>query len=373
MDKLKSIYLGAVNPPIYQTSTVAFETLGELAKAKKQYGRAGTETNDALSGLVANLESAAKTIVTSSGVAAITSILLSVLKQGDHILVCKSAYAPTHFFCEGILKNFGIETSYFDGKACGAEVEKLVQDNTKLIFLESPSSIIYEIQELDEIVSLAKQRNILTVIDNTWSAGVLSKPLELGIDVSLQSLSKYCSGHSDILLGSISFKDEELYQKIWPVFYQLGDHASPQDCYLAYRGIQTLEARLKAQQANALEIAKFLESRSEIKNVIHPGLDSFDQKERFEKYFTGSNGLITFAFADNVKEEQVKKFVDDLQYFKIGYSWGGYESLIMYYPQDSKSKDEAFVSGLVRVTIGLEDVKLLKDDLQNSIEGACQS
>jgi len=370
MSKLKSIYLGSVNPPIYQASTIAFDSLADLAKADKQYGRVGTETNEALALAISKLENAAKTIITSSGVSAITHSLLPLLKTGDHILVCDTAYLPTHFFCNGLLNNFGITTSYYDAKASGDDITKLIQDNTKLIFLESPSSLVYEIQELDEIVQLAKDHNIITAIDNTWAAGELFKPLDIGIDISIQSLSKYCGGHSDVLLGSISFKNEKLYSEIWDSFYQLGNHASPQDCYLAYRGLQTLATRLNAHQESALKLAKFLEARNEIKEVIYPGLDSFVQKERFEKYFKGGNGLISFTFADKISQDEIKKFVDNLQYFKIGFSWGGYESLVMYYPDCSQKISDNYGSTLVRIHVGLENVNDLEVDLTKSLENS---
>ena len=214
MSKLKNFYLGAVNPPIYQASTIVFDNLTELEKSEKPYARSGTATNEILASAIAKLENAQKSIIVSSGVSAISSTLLSLLKTGDHILVVQSAYEPTKEFCRGVLKNFGIEIDYFPGDASRSDVAKLIKANSKIILLESPSSIVFEIQDLAGIAQLAKENNILTIIDNSWSAGYLLKPLNLDIDISIQSLSKYVSGHSDLLLGAISFKNLELYQKI---------------------------------------------------------------------------------------------------------------------------------------------------------------
>ena len=365
MSNLKSFYLGSVNPPIYQASTLVFDNLSELAKAKKLYGRGGTATNDVLAAEIAKLEKAEKSIIVSSGVSAISSVLLSLLKQNDHMLVCKSAYEPTRDLCNGVLNNFGVKTDYFTGNATKTDVESLITEKTKIIFLESPASISFEIQDLAEIVKLAKKHNILTIIDNTWSAGYFLKPLDLGIDISIQSLSKYVSGHSDILLGSISFKNIKLFEEVWPNFYQLGDHASPQDCYLAFRGLQTLPIRMKQHEASALKLANLLEKNSKIAKVIYPALSSSTEYARFKKYFTGSNGLISIVFKDEISELEVKKFIDNLHYFKLGYSWGGYDSLVMYYKETKLRK------AIVRLSIGLEDIDVLSSDLANALAKIC--
>jgi cystathionine beta-lyase len=365
MSKTNNFYLGAVNPPIYQASTLVFDNIAELSKAKKLYARSGTATNDILAASVAKLENAAKTIITSSGLAAISSILLAILKQNDHMLLVEAAYEPTRELTTGILKNFGVNTDYYPANAGKKEIEKLIKAETKIIFLESPSSLTFEIQDLAQIVKLAQQNNIITIIDNTWSAGSYLKALDLGIDISIQSLSKYISGHSDLLLGAISFKELKLYQKIWPSLYQLGDHASPQDCYLAFRGVQTLKVRLKQHEENALKIAKNLAKNKNIKAILYPPLKSFKQHKLFKQYFTGANGLMSIVFKDEVNDEQIKQFVDKLTCFQLGFSWGGYDSLVMYY---KATKDRATI---VRLSIGLEDVELLIADLNQALKHLC--
>lgn len=366
-EKLKAEYLGCVNTPIYQASTVTFDSLAELNKAKEVYARAGTETNFALAEQVAKLENAAKCIITPSGVASISASLLTLLQHGDHLLVCDSAYGPTKILCDGVLKKNGIQTNYYPSDI-GKEIATHLKDNTKVIYLESPASLTYQIQELNEIIKIAKERNIITVIDNTWSAGTLLKPIDLGIDVSLQSGSKYLAGHADIIIGTLCFKDAELYEKIYPEYYQLGYHVSPQDCYLAARGLRTLPLRLKQQAEAALHIAKYLEKHSKIAQVIYPGLSSFKQHKRFKKYFSGANGMLSFICKDNLRKSQIKKFVDALQYFKIGYSWGGFENLIMYYEQPGKETKQLYGAPLLRLHVGLEDVKILENDLAQALK-----
>ena len=355
MSKTKDLYLGCVNTPIYQTSTILFDDISELKGDGNKYGRAGTETNFALESEITKIENGYKSIVTSSGLGAITAAIFTFLSKGDHILLCDSVYGPTKILCDNHLKKFGVEASYYDSEI-GVEIEKLIHPNTKVIFLESPSSLTYQIQEISEIVNVAKKHNINTIIDNTWGVGCLFKPLDHGIDVSVQSGSKYFAGHSDVLIGSITAKNKEIYDKIWAEYYQLGYHASPQDCYLAIRGIKTLKIRLEKHFQSALKIAEFLESRSEINEVLYPALPSFKQYGRFKKYFSGANGLISFSFKKGYNIEQIRDFVNNLEIFKIGYSWGGFESLVMLY--------ENFP--LVRIHVGIEDCDKLQSDLDNA-------
>jgi len=366
MSKINKSYLGCVNPPIYQASTVLFESLDEMKEVDNQYGRAGTETNFALEREVAELENGYKTIATPSGLAAIVSSILAFVRKGDHILVCDTVYGPTKLFCDKQLRRFGVEVSYYDA-TIGKEIESLVQDNTQLIFLESPSSLLYEIQEIEEIVEVAKKRNLRTVIDSTWGAGYLFKALDFGIDVSVQSGSKYFSGHSDILFGTITAKVKEIYDVIWAEYYLLGYHTSPQDCYLAVRGLKTLDVRLEKHQKSAIEIAEFLESKDEIAQVIYPGLPSFKQHDRYKKYFSGANGLISFVFKSEYSIEQIRNFVDSLQLFKLGYSWGGFESLAMIYENLPGSYKKKVDMPLIRFHVGIENLDELKQDIDNAL------
>jgi len=363
MSKLNKLYFGSVNPPIYQASTILFENISELESSERQYGRVGTETNAALEREIARIENAERSVIVESGLAAITNVLLSFLQKGDHILLCKTAYQPTRDFCEKMLNKFGVDYDYFSGDANGDEIKKLAKNETKLILLESPASIIFEIQELDEIINFAKEKNILTVIDNTWSGGVLFKPHNLGIDVSIQSLSKYAGGHSDLILGAISFRKLEIFKRFWPEFYQLGSHASPQDCYLALRGLNTMELRMKKHQENALKIADYLASNAKVKEVIYPLSPNFKQKERFLKYFSGANGLLTISLNDSISEKETKQFIDNLNHIRLGYSWGGFESLVMFY---KNYIPEAPL--LLRFHIGIEDASLIIADLEQAFD-----
>ena len=363
----KNLYLGCVNPPIYQASTIIFDDVEELHKEGIKYGRAGTETNNALEKEISNLENGCNTIVTPSGLAAISIAILSLVKQGDHILVCDSVYGPTKIFCDNMLKKFAIDVTYYKADI-GADIESLITDKTKLIFLESPSSLIYQIQEISEIVDVAKKHNLYTIIDNSWAAGVLFKPLDHNIDISLQSGSKYLSGHSDILIGSLSVKDKKLYDLIWQEYYQLGYHTSPQDCYLASRGLKTLSLRLKEHFNAALEISKFLEQQAEIEQVIYPALESFTQHKRYKKYFSAANGLLSFNFKSDINISQIKNFMNNLKLFKLGYSWGGFESLSMLYEKLPDPYNKLTKTPLIRLHVGIEDVSLLKEDIENALK-----
>jgi cystathionine beta-lyase len=366
MSKLKKHFLGCVNSPIYQASSIIFEKVADLKNAKRWYGRNGTETNSELEEKICKLENAKGTILYASGAEAISNILFSVLESGDHVLFSDATYMPTQNFANKILKKFGVEVDYFDCKI-GKEIEKHIKKNTKLIYFESPSSITFEIQEIDKIVKVAKKKKILTAIDNTYSAGILFKPLKHGVDISLQSLSKYASGHSDIIAGSVSFREKKLYKEIWQESYLIGGRLSPADCSLILRGLKTLEVRLKQHQESALEIAKFLERDKKIMKVIYPGLESFEQKEIFDKYFTHANGLITFAFEKKVTLKKIKKFVDELQKFKIGYSWGGTESLVMFYEELGKAYEKRHDFPLVRINVGIDDKEILINDLKKAL------
>ena len=367
MNKQKPAYLGCVNPPIYQASTFIFDKVEDLYSLGHKYARAGTETNWALEAEISKLENAYKTIVTPSGLAAITSAIMALLAQGDHMILSEAIYGPTRIFCDNMLKKFGVEVTYCKADI-GAEIEQLITDKTKVIFLESPSSLTYQIQEISEIVAIAKKHKITTITDNSWSAGYLFKPLDHGIDISLQSGSKYLSGHCDVLIGSIAIKDPELYDKIWQEYYQLGHHASPQDCYLAMRGLRTLPVRLKEHGIAALQIADFLQKRSEIAQIFYPALKDFPQYDRYKKYFSAANGLLSFNFKSDFTKEQIRNFMNQLQIFKLGYSWGGFESLSMIYENLPIPYNKFSAAPLIRLHVGIEGVDLLKEDIENALK-----
>jgi cystathionine beta-lyase len=367
MNKQKPAYLGCVNPPIYQASTFLFDKVEDLSGPEHKYARAGTETNWALEAEITKLEKAYKTIVTPSGLAAITSSILALVEKGDHMILAETIYGPTRIFCDNMLKKFGVEVTYCKADI-GVEIKELITDKTKVIFLESPSSLTYQIQEISEIVVIAKAHKITTIIDNSWSAGYLFKPLDHGIDISVQSGSKYLSGHSDVLIGSISIKEPQLYDKIWQEYYQLGHHASPQDCYLAMRGLRTLPVRLKEHGVAALQIADFLQKRPEIERVIYPALPTFPQYDRYKKYFTAANGLLSFNLQASFTKVQIRNFINHLQIFKLGYSWGGFESLSMIYEVLPTPYHKLSAAPLIRFHVGIEGVELLKEDIDNALK-----
>ena len=355
-----------INAPIYQASSIVFDKLSDLDKTSRWYGRMGTDTNKTLEQEISKLENGEHTILLPSGLSAITTTILSLVKTGDHILVSEGIYGPTRIFCDNMLKKFGISTDYYPAD-CDQNIEKYIKKNTKLIFLESPSSINFEIPEIEEIVEIAKKHKIFTAIDSTYSGGALFKPLDWGVDFSVQSLSKYTSGHSDIIAGSVTCRDD-LFESFWDQYYQLGPRLSPADCSLILRGLKTLELRLKEHQKKATEIALFLENIEEISQVIYPRLESFPQKKRFDKYFSGSNGIISFIFNKEISKEKIKSFVDSLEIFKIGFSWGGMESLIMYYDKLPESYKKNNHLPIIRVHIGLDKTDELKKDLTQAMK-----
>ncbi len=362
----KSYY---VNEAIYQASTICFDKMEDIKEAKRVYARSGTETNDALEKKIAELENGYNSILLPSGGSAVSTCLLSLLKTGDHIILSDALYGPTYDFANHILKKYNVEVSYFDCME-GKNINDLVQDNTKVIYLETPASITYEIQDLAEIVEIAKKNNIITVIDNSYGIS-LFKPLDLGIDISLISLSKYVSGHSDIISGAITINNKELYHKFYQEAYYFCNRLSPQDCYLILRGIKTLKLRLKEHQENTLIIAKFLEERKDIEKVIYPLLDSFPQKEKYQKYFNNkATGLITISFKKDISIKQIEKFLDNLTTFPLGFSWGGTNNIAMIYKNLTKKQNEIHnikKQPLIRLHIGINDVSETQKDLEQAL------
>ena len=354
-------------PPIYQQSTVIFDNLAEIKKTEYSYGRKGTFTNRALEQKVSELENASQTMITSSGADAIFLSLLALTEPGNHILVCNTVYAPTRHFCDGYLKKVGVEVEYYDAQA-GKEIKNQLKSNTKLIFMESPSSIFYEVQDVQAIVDLAKSRGIYTVLDNTYASSVLFKPLDWGVDVSVLSASKYYSGHSDLIMGVVASSDTKINRKIKNTYNLFGYHSSPFDCYLALRGLETIGVRMEKTNSSAQKIANWLAEQKEIDEVLYPTMNSFKQRTRFNKYFKQANGLFSFTFKKSYPENKVHNFVDALKHFGIGFSWGGVESLVMAYDKSTVrpinfDKNQT----VIRMSIGLEKTKVLMSDIQKAL------
>lgn len=358
---------GFVNPPVYHASTIFFSSYEALKSrdAKYLYGRRGTPTMEALEEAVASLEGGYGTRLCPSGLSAITTMLLTFLKTGDHLLVTDSTYRPTRSFCDQVLKGLGIETTYYD-PMIGGDISSLFQDNTKLVYTECPGSQTMEVQDIPAIVEAAHARGILVSTDNTWAAGHYFKAFAHGCDISVQAGTKYIVGHSDAMLGTITVT-EALWPQLDKYWQLLGPCVGPDDIYLGQRGLRTLDVRLERHMKNTLAIASWLEGREDVERVMYPALPSDPGHEIWKRDFTGASGLFSFVLTPQ-PESAVAAFFNSLQFFGMGYSWGGFESLAV--PFDPTSYRSATVwphegSG-VRLHIGLEDV----DDLKADLDGA---
>jgi cystathionine beta-lyase len=367
-----------VNPPIYQTSTIVFPTLKDLIYAERgysnndlvepyelKYGRYGTQTNFALEKAIAELEGGYNTFVTSSGAAAINTALAAFLKQGDHMLLVDNVYSPTRGFADKFLKKFGIETSYFDPKI-GEDIKKLIKKNTKVIFMESPGSLSFEIQDVSAICKIAKKHNITTIVDNSWASGIYFKPLDHGADVSVMALTKYINGHSDIMMGAITIQEKH-FRVMYEAFRYMASTAAPFSSYMVQRGFRTAKIRMDHCFKSALNIAKWLQGRSEVEKILYPALESDENHQLWKRDFTGAAGLFTIVLDKKYSNESLARMVDRLDLYSMGYSWGGYESLIL--PVDGTSirtstKWQYGNKTCLRINIGLEDIEDLKDDLE---------
>lgn len=360
----------AVNPPLVRASTIVFDTMQELREATKQrgnrvpyYGRRGTQTHFAFQEAMCELEGGAGCALYPCGAAAVSGALLAFLKQGDHLLMVDSVYEPTRALCDKLLAGLGIETTYYD-PLIGAGIAALIKPNTRMIFLESPGSLTMEVQDIPAICAVARAQQIITVLDNTWASPILCQPFELGVDISIQAATKYIIGHSDVMLGTASATEQH-----WPQLrehsYLMGYCASADDVYAASRGLRTLGVRLKQHEQNALQVAQWLAQRPEIETVRHPAFADHPGHQQFKRDFSGSNGLFSFVLKQG-SQQQVAAFIEGMQHFKMGFSWGGYESLITatFNVQALRQASHWPYSGpLIRLHIGLEDPEDLVADL----------
>jgi len=366
---------GVVNPSVTRASTVVFDTVAQMNEAvanrHKQtmvYGRRGTTTSFAFSDAMTELEGGAGCALYPSGTAAITNAILAFVKQGDHILMVDTAYEPTRDYCDKILSKIGVTTTYYD-PLLGADIEALIQDNTRIIFLESPGSITMEVQDVPTISAVAHKHDCIVMLDNTWGAGINFKPFDYGVDVSIQAATKYIVGHSDVMLGTATAID-----KYWPQLrdysYLMGQCTSPDDLYLALRGVRTIGVRLKQHQQSALKVANWLKDRPEVAKILHPAFESCPGHEFFKRDFNGSNGLFSFTLNCG-NRAALTAFLDGLLHFKMGYSWGGFESLILGITNVNAIRSATNFDceyPLIRLHIGLEDVDDLIADLTAGFE-----
>lgn len=366
---------GIVNPPVYHASTVTFPTVQALHDADKNkfnqvyYGRYGTPTTFAFEQAVADLEGAQHCVALPSGMAAIAVALMANLHAGDHVLITDSAYYPTIKFAEGFLKKMGVETSYFD-PMLGADVKDLMRPNTKVVFTEAPGSITFEVQDIPAICKVAHDAGAVVILDNTWSAGYHFKPFEHGVDMSVQAATKYIVGHSDAMLGTVTCNDEKLWKHAKITQVGLGYSTGPDDCYLGLRGIRTLAVRLQRHEETGLKLAHWLAQRPEVETVLHPALPSCPGHEIFKRDFTGSSGLFGVVLKEGPDAAAVARMLDGMERFAMGYSWGGFESLII--PSDPGQIRTAYTwphkGPLLRIHAGLEDSGDLIRDLEAGLK-----
>ncbi len=365
---------GVVNPPVYRASTCLFDSYAHLREriadpSAKQlfYGRKGTPTQWALEEALTDLEGADGTMLFPSGIAAVTTAILSLVKAGDHILITDSAYEPTRTFANGILQAMNIETEFYD-PMIGGNISTLLRENTSVIVTESPGSLTFEIQDIPAIVAAAKANGTCTVTDNTWATPLLFKPLDHGVDISVEACTKYIGGHSDSMIGSASAKGE-VWKKLSRTAYQMGHMVSPDDAFLTSRGLRTLGIRMKAHQENALKVAAWLKDHPMVESVLHPAFEDCPGHDLWKRDFKGSSGLFSIVLKTGDYPDTAT-MVDDMRLFKMGFSWGGYESLILpSNPTHCRSAVPWQAPGpVLRLHIGLEDTDDLIADLEDGLE-----
>ena len=360
---------GIVNPPVYHASTILYSTL-DAVRTRKQpftYGRRGTPTSAALQEAIAELEGGYRTLLTPSGLSAVTTALLAHLKSGDHLLITDSVYEPSRQFCERVLRRYGIDVEYYD-PCIGSGIGALIKPNTAVVFAESPGSVTFEVQDIPAIAEVTHKAGAILMLDNTWASPLYFKPFDHGVDISIQAVTKYLCGHSDVMMGAIT-TTEASWRETIANHGALGLCAAPDDIYLVLRGIRPLAVRMERHMKTGLMLAEWLAGRPEVARVIHPALPNHAGNAIWRRDFTGASGL--FAIELNpASEAALAAMLDGLELFGMGYSWGGFESLII--PQDptrirTVTKWEA-AGPMLRLHAGLEDPADLTADLEAGFE-----
>ena len=370
----------SVNPPVIRASTIIFKNLQEIEKTEKRYlknprsgnfnyGRQGTATTYALQKVLQEMEECYKVYLTPTGFGAVFLSVISVVKPGDEILVTDSVYSPTRLLTQDYLKKFNITSKFYDPKNFN-DLKDKVTNKTKLIFVENPGSNTFEFQDLKKIISLAKKNKIYTVIDNTWGTSYLIKPIKLGFDMSIVSATKYYSGHSDVMGGSLAI-NKKVFKLVESTNRVTGLRLSPDDAYLILRGIRTLDVRMDKHHVNTIKVAKFLSKHRKVLNIYYPYKKNSQNYKLWKKYYSGASGLLGIKIKSK-KKKSVKSFVNSLKLFGYGYSWGGFESLALYQTEKQlgarsfiKLKNDEHI---IRLHIGLEDSKDIINDLKQALK-----
>lgn len=366
---------GSVNPVVQRASSLVFDCLADKkhatmnrAKGELFYGRRGTLTHFALQDAMCELEGGVGCYLYPCGAAAVTNSILSFVQSGDHVLMTGAAYEPTQDFCNIILKKMGITTTYYD-PMIGEDIARLVQPNSKVLFLESPSSLTMEVPDIPAIVKAVRKVNpdIVIMIDNTWGGGVLFKALEHDIDISIQAGTKYLVGHSDVMIGT-AVSNARCWDKLREHSYLMGQMVDADSAYTTARGLRTLGIRLKQHEENSIKVAQWLAQQPEVKAVYHPALPSCPGHVFFQRDFLGASGLFSFELKQRLTQQQLEAFMDHFELFTMAYSWGGFESLILCNQPEEIAKIRPNISRklegtLIRIHVGLEDVDDLIEDL----------
>lgn len=368
---------GVVNPPVQRASTVVFNSVEEKRKATINranktlfYGRRGTNTHFAFQEAMTEIEGGVGCALYPCGTAAISNAILSFVETGDHILMVDTCYEPTRDFCDKIMKKMGVETTYYS-PLIGEEIRELIQPNTRILFLESPGSITMEVQDVATLARIAHEQDIIVILDNTWGAGVNFSPFDFGVDISVQAATKYIVGHSDVMLGT-AVANEKCWDQLREQSYLMGQCVSPDDAYLGLRGLRTLDSRLRQHQESSIKVAQWLAQRPEVDHVRHPALESCPGHEFYQRDFSGCNGLFSFVLKTS-NSKATTALLDGMEHFSMGYSWGGFESLILANEPASFNALRTvahpnFDGTLIRLHIGLENVDDLIADLEKGFE-----
>ncbi|HTW34091.1 MAG TPA: cystathionine beta-lyase [Rhizomicrobium sp.] len=360
-------HFGAVNTPVYRASTILFPTLDAMESRDKPYvyGRRGTPSSKSLEDAVTALEGGTRTVLCPSGANAIATAILSVCRAGDHLLMVDSCYNPTRIFCDKLLKRFGVETTFYD-PLIGADIEKLFKPNTTAVFCESPGSLTFEIQDIPAIARVAHAKGASVLLDNTWGTPLYFNAFAHGVDLSIMAATKYVGGHADVMMGYVCANASHA-ERLHATHDELGLCASGDDCFLALRGLRTMPLRLKQHQENGLKLARWLMARPEVECVLHPALESDPGHALWKRDFTGACGLFGVVLKP-ASHEALSAFMNNLTLFGMGFSWGGYESLIVTSHTHRTAKPFHTDGPLIRIHAGLEDADDLIADLEKGFE-----